>query len=97
MVESRLIYAVGEVDYGIIAVADNVASATEAIITSGWVNTGTVIYYRPERKYIPIGDVMEHLGYGDDLNDFVADMLTNRVKDYAWEMFFHTISFYEEV
>lgn len=100
MVKDRLVYAVGEEDHGVIAIADSVNSAVEALITSDWVTIETsVVFCSRERKYVPIGDAMERLGYldSDGLNDFMADMLTNRVKGYEWNFYFHTISFCEEV
>ena len=99
MVESRLIYAVEEENHGIIGVADKIASATEMLITSGWATTSDDVWCCREEKYIPISDVMERLGYIDNeaFSDFVADMLTNRVKGYEWCFNIRTISFYEEV
>ena len=97
MVESRLIYAVEEENYGVIAVADKLTSAVEMLITSGWVNAGTVVCYYREQEYISVGEAMERFGYGDALQDFIADMLENKIKGYTWDFCFRTISFYEEV
>ena len=99
MVESRLIYAVYEENHGIIAVADQIISATEMLITSGWVTISDDVWCCREKKYIPISDVMERLGYIDNeaFSDFIADMFTDRIKGYEWGFHLRTISFYEEV
>lgn len=96
MVESRLIFSIAEENHGIIGVADKASSAAEMIISNDWVTTADDVWSRSEKRYIPISDAMEHLGY-DSLHAFAVDMLENSIKDYEWCFHLRTISFYEEV
>lgn len=96
MIESRLIYAVYEENHGIIAVADKASSAAEMIISNDWITTADNVWCCSEKRYIPISDAMENLGY-DSLHAFAVDMLEDNIKGYEWGFHFRTISFYEEV